>query len=45
MDAYVIHPPFTQHSDQNETANPDHLPDDKSVVFEDVAKFEDFSEK
>ncbi|WP_418821581.1 hypothetical protein [Phocaeicola plebeius] len=45
VDAYVIHPPFTQHSDQNETANPDHLPDDKSVVFEDVAKFEDFSEK
>ncbi len=34
VDAYIVQPPFTNHSDQNEIANPDNLPDDKSVTYE-----------
>lgn len=40
-DVYVTVPPFTQPSDQNETANPDHLPDYDTPKFEDVAGFEE----
>lgn len=36
---YATVPPFTQPSDQNETANPDHLPDWPEPKFEDVAGF------
>ena len=41
VDAYVVVPPFTNHSDQNETANPENLPDETEPKFEDVASFED----
>ena len=41
VDVYASHPPFTQHSDQNETANPDNLPDNKDRKFEDVVGFDD----
>ena len=41
VDAYVVVPPFTNHSDQNETANPENLPDEDEPKFEDVASFED----
>lgn len=41
VDAYAIAPPFTQHSDQNEIANPDNLPNVTEPKFEDVAGFED----
>lgn len=34
VDAYIVQPPFTNHSDQNKIANPDNLPDDKSVTYE-----------
>ena len=44
VDTYVVCPPFTQHSDQNETANPEHLPDDKEPKFEDCAGFKDFKQ-
>lgn len=44
VDTYIVHPPFTNHSDQNEIANPDNLPDDKTVTFDDVSKFEEFDE-
>ena len=40
VDAYVVSPPFTNHSDQNETANPDHLPDKTEPTFEECAGFE-----
>lgn len=43
VDVYASHPPFTQHSDQNEIANPDNLPDNKDRKFEDVVGFDDFS--
>lgn len=38
-DVYVTVPPFTQPSDQNEIANPDHLPNHTEPKFEDVAGF------
>ena len=41
VDTYMIVPPFTQHSDQNEIANPDNLPNDTETKFEDTASFED----
>lgn len=40
-DVYVTVPPFTQPSDQNEIANPDHIPDHESPKFEDIAGFYD----
>lgn len=40
-DVYVTVPPFTQPSDQNETANPDNIPDYEAPKFEDVAGFYD----
>lgn len=40
VDAYAIVPPFTQHSDQNEIANPDNLPNETEPKFEDIAGFE-----
>lgn len=40
-DVYVTVPPFTQPSDQNEIANPDHLPNHESPKFEDIAGFRD----
>lgn len=43
VDVYASHPPFTQHSDQNEIANPDNLPDNKDRKFEDAVGFDDFS--
>lgn len=36
---YVTVPPFTQHSDQNEIANSEGLPNDTEPRFEDVASF------
>lgn len=40
---YITHPPFTQPSDQNEIANPDHLPNWTEPKFEEIAGFdEDF---
>ena len=39
VETYVSHPPFTQHSDQNETANPDHLPDNHDIKFDDSSGF------
>ena len=39
----MIQPPFTNHSDQNETANPDRLPDDKSVSFDETSGFDGIS--
>nr|UWG03676.1 MAG: hypothetical protein [Bacteriophage sp.] len=38
-DVYVTVPPFTQPSDQNEIANPDHIPNHEYPKFEDVAGF------
>lgn len=40
-DVYVTVPPFTQPSDQNEIANPDHIPNHEYPKFEDVAGFYD----
>lgn len=40
-DVYVTVPPFTQPSDQNDTANPDHIPNHEYPKFEDIAGFED----
>lgn len=40
-DVYVTVPPFTQPSDQNEIANPDHIPNHEYPKFEDVAEFYD----
>lgn len=40
VDVYTIQPPFTNHSDQNETANPDGLPDDKTVTFDEASGLE-----
>jgi hypothetical protein len=34
---YLVVPPFTDHSDQNETANPNHLPDHKDISYKDVS--------
>lgn len=34
VDVYAIEPPYTNFSDQNETANPDGLPDDKTTTYE-----------
>lgn len=36
-DVYVTVPPFTQPSDQNETANPDNIPDYKEPKFDEVS--------
>lgn len=38
-DVYVTVPPFTQPSDQNETANPDNLPNFDSPTFDEVSGF------
>lgn len=40
VDVYAPIPPFTHHSDQNEIANPDNLPNDSEPKFEDVVGFE-----
>lgn len=37
VDAYAIEPPYTNFSDQNETANPDGLPDDKATTYEETS--------
>lgn len=37
VDAYAVSPPFTNHSDQNETANPDNLPNETNPQFDEVA--------
>lgn len=41
VDVYTIAPPFTQHSDQNEIANPDNLPNCTDPKFEDVVRLVD----
>lgn len=40
-DVYVTVPPFTQPSDQNDVANPDHIQNHDSPKFEDIAGFYD----
>lgn len=40
-DVYITVPPFTQPSDQNEIANPDHIPNHETPKFEDIAGFVD----
>lgn len=40
VDAYAIQPPYTNFSDQNETANPDKLPDDKTTTYEESSGLE-----
>jgi hypothetical protein len=42
-DVYVTVPPFTQPSDQNEIANPDHSPNFAEPKFEDVAGFDNIT--
>lgn len=42
VNVYLTQPPFTQPSDQNEIANPDHIPNWTEPKFEDKASFEDF---
>lgn len=37
---YIVQPPFTNFSDQNEIANPDGRPDDKSITYDDASGFE-----
>ena len=37
----ITQPPFTQPSDQNEIANPDHLPNWKEPKFEDLVGFDE----
>ena len=39
----MIQTPITKDSDQNETANPDGLPDDKSVSFDETSGFDGIS--
>ena len=41
VETYIVHPPFTNFSDQNEIANPDGRPDDKSVTYDETSGFED----
>jgi hypothetical protein len=43
-DVYLTVPPFTQPSDQNEIANPDHSPNFTEPKFEDVAGFDNITE-
>lgn len=43
VDAYMVQPPYTNHSDQNEIANPDNLPDDTSVTLDDTSGFDGIS--
>jgi hypothetical protein len=42
-DVYVTVPPFTQPSDQNEIANPDHSPNFAEPKFEDVVGFDNIT--
>lgn len=41
VDVYITQPPFTQPSDQNEIANPDHLPNWQEPKFEDLVGFDE----
>lgn len=34
VDVYAVQPPYTNFSDQNETANPDGTPDDHTITYE-----------
>lgn len=38
VDVHIVQPPYTNFGDQNETANPDHTPDDKSVTYEESSE-------
>lgn len=40
VDVYAIQPPYTNFSDQNEIANPDHTPDDKTITYEESSSLE-----
>ena len=39
QDVYVVQPPYTNFSDQNEIANPDGRSDDKSITYDDTSGF------
>lgn len=41
VDVYITEPPFTQPSDQNEIANPDHIPNHTEPKFEDLVGFDE----
>lgn len=41
VDVYITQPPFTQPSDQNEIANPDHIPNWDEPKFEDLVGFDE----
>lgn len=40
VDVHVVEPPYTNFSDQNETANPNGIPDDKSIRYDDTSWIE-----
>lgn len=40
VDAYAVSPPYTNFSDQNEIANPDHTPDDKTITYDETSGFD-----
>lgn len=45
VDVNVVIPPFTNHSDQNDEANPNHLPNCPGPSFNDVSGFDETSEQ
>lgn len=40
VDVYAVQPPYTNFSDQNEIANPDGRPDDKSITYDETSGFD-----
>lgn len=40
VDTYVVQPPYTNFSDQNEIANPEHTPDDKTITYDETSELE-----
>lgn len=40
VDVYVVQPPYTNFSDQNEIANPDGRPNDKSITYDETSGFD-----
>lgn len=42
VDVYMVEPPYTNFSDQNAIANPDNIPDDKTITYDETSGFELF---
>lgn len=40
VDVYAVSPPYTNFSDQSDAANPDHIPDDKSITYDETSGYD-----